>query len=90
MNKLLEIPPDITKLHWNNALSYVSPTSFSRAVSSPTQTHIDIGWEPTTCTSLSTVPTGPVWPTTSVMVQCACLTTKVGHSPACVSVSVCI
>lgn len=58
-----------------------------RAVSSPTQIHIDTDWEPTTCRSLSTVPTGPVWPTISVMVQCVCLITKVGHSPACVSLS---
>lgn len=56
--------------------------SSSRVVSSPTQTHTDTVWEPTTYRSLSTAPTGPVWPTTSVTVQCACLITKVGHSSA--------
>lgn len=77
-------------LQCNDALSRVSPmsVSLSRDVSSPTQTHIDTGWEPTTCRYPSTAHTGPVSPTTSVMVQCACLTTKVSHSPASVSASV--
>lgn len=50
---------------------------FFRAVSSLILTHIDTDWEPTICRSQSTAPTEPVWPTTSAMVRCACLTTRV-------------
>lgn len=54
--------------------------SFFRAVFSLILTHIDTDWEPTTSTSQSTALTEPVLPTTSAMVRCACLTTKVTKS----------
>lgn len=50
---------------------------FFRAVSSLIPTRIDTDWEPTICRSQSTAPTEPAWPTTSAMVRCACLTTRV-------------
>lgn len=58
---------------------FSSPMFLFRADSSPTPTHIGTGWEQTTYSSLSTVLTGPVLPTTSVMVQCASLTTRVSQ-----------
>lgn len=61
----------------SNALVCNYSVVFFRAVSSHIPTHIDTGWEPTICRSQSTAPTEPVWPTTSAMVRCACLTTRV-------------
>lgn len=48
-----------------------------RGVSSRILTPTDTAWAPTTCRSLSTVPSEPGWPTTRGMGQWLCLTTKV-------------
>lgn len=85
-DKMLQVKQSLmlctyVRCNWtsSHAFSCCVPVSLFRVDCFPTLTHIDTGWVPTTCSYPSTAPSEPVWPTTSVTVRCAWLTTKVSR-----------